>query len=284
MLVRRSTDVNEFLPFRPRPYAVHQPDGSASRPVCFDEGQEVLRRLAKKLWPGHICMYMRVDDTATRQKTRNNDPIKEGAVSTTLSAATHIRFPKELLVEHDGNSYVRLSNPAHPLASRLLKEVKNGRVVLAAPIKPRDKTFTTNAIDSCNHFVSQQERQLGRNGSRTHSQTSSLLEAETIHVLNGEDKRELFVVPTCQHQRPCPFALWIDTVARCVYIRGERWTSSRTETKFSSSDLHRLLGAHHLATKGDRFRNRPRVVAAVLRKWQIVDERTNPTTNKDISS
>lgn len=201
--------------------------------------------------------------------------------------------------------YVGISNPSHPLTNRLLKETFSPesyphapqRVVVATAVRTNScgtNRFMTKADDVCSHFA---------------SQVSPASEPATkppqqhpvvIHVMNGEDKRELFSVPTCQYGKPHPYSLWIDDGARVVYIRGSHsesgvdtarrqpqhqdvaTTTTSATTPGSVAGVVKAVLTSAVAstssspstTNDNRLQNRNRVIAAVLRKWKVVDQRT----------
>ena len=152
----------------------------------------------------------------------------------------------------DGMTYVGVSNPSHPLTNRLLKEAASEeRVVVAIP-SLRSAQYMTKAADVCSHYA---------------SQFCTDKDKHAIHVLNGEDKRELFSVPTCQYEKPCNYSLWIDDSCRTVYIRG-----IQDDTLTARHVLRAILSA--APTQDERLKNRNRVITAVLRKWKVVDRRS----------
>jgi hypothetical protein len=165
-----------------------------------------------------------------------------------------------LYSRNDDKTYVGVSNPAHPLTSRVLKEVAVASVDRVVVGKPslRNSSFMTMALDVCTYYASQ-----------------FFAEKHTIHVLNGEDRRELFAVPTCQYGKPYRSSLWIDESCRTVYIRG-----TKDDDLFDEARILRTIGSSSLSpTQDDRLRNRDRVVTAVLRQWKVVDQRASPSTS-----
>lgn len=237
LIVKNSSldNIESFVKFRRRPYAVKEQDGSPSRPTCFSEAQEVLRRLATKLWPSPLSIYV---------------PVTPG---------TESMLPNQLLHSEGGNQqFLCLEHPSHPLTSKVLKNLESSRgLVVGMPVRNSKRQCLTNASEASAHFLTH----FGR-------------EKRIVYVLNGEDRRELFSVPPCQHGRPPSCSLWIDVSARAVYIRGERDDNSTTELK---KKIHKALSANPVTGSAsevsDKTRNRYRVVTAVLRKWSAVDQR-----------
>lgn len=226
--------LDRLITFAQKPYAIQQKDGNATTPVVFSEHREVLVRLAKKFWPGPMAMYVRTDS--------NSLPVQSSS--------------------SDGKTYVGVSNPSHPLTNRLLKEASSAsRIVVGKPAfrtitnvgKNNSNAYMTKAAEVCNHYASQ-----------------FFTEKQTVHVLNGEDKRELFSVPTCQYGGPCSYSLWIDESCRTVYIRGKH----DVPTVMRERSILRAIGSVSASPGQDeRAMHRLRVMTAVLRKWKVVDER-----------
>jgi Telomere recombination len=240
-----------------KPYAIQEKDGKASPPIVFCEKKEVIHRLSQKFWPGPITLYLRItDDTLPYLPTHS---CKEG------------------------KRYLGLSNPSHPLMNRFLKDTTSlssgsERIVVGVPTSHRNQDdslhYLTKADDVCYHYC---------------SMLCPASSSTSVHVLDGEDKRELFAVPTCQYGMPSPTSLWIDDSIRTIYLRGTK--DGPEDTIFSSSlpSLVSITQALELiqndipTTSSDpqnsqsldeRRKHRNRVVAAVLRKWKVIDQRT----------
>lgn len=218
-----------------RLYAVKESGGGSSPPACFHEGEEVLKRLSRQLWPGPTTICLRVPDDT-------------------------IKLPTEIVVSFRGERYLRLMNPSHPLAVRLLKEMGDSRIVVGVPACLKNGHFITSAIDACRHFLSQPPSE------------------KIIHVLNGEDRRELFSVPTCQYKEPYCSSLLVDDRERIVHICGRK----DLEGSFSENSLTKVLFANSRESspsfspeKTQSKSNRNRVVTAVMRQWRVVDQRTD---------
>lgn len=261
MVQRPVATLERMLSFPQKPYAIQEKDGKASPPVVFSEQKEVFRRIAKKFCPGPIVIYLNAKD----------------------------RWPSVPLHSIDGVKYVGVSNSSHPLTNRLLKEVSSeDRVVVAMPAFRNNGTpikYMTNAHDVCVHYSSQ-------------SNVNTTNNKQTIHVLNGEDKRELFSVPTCHYGEPYKYSLWINDSIRTVFIRGAPRDGSNDTTKatvvqamllasttLSSSNNNKNNSSSNGQGVGRdddnddmRLKNRNRVMTAVMRQWKVVDQRTTITT------
>ena len=154
--------------------------------------------------------------------------------------APSTRLPEELLVKAPFESttmFAPLSCPSHPLTGRVLAEVhatQQDVVVIGTA------TTHTTARDVC---------------------TSSSSSTKSLHVLFGEDKRELFSVPTCHFGRQCGVSLWIDAHDKTVHICGD---SREDMVHVSIPTIQNVL----LGVSTD---TRTRLIAAVLLKWKIVN-------------
>ena len=142
--------------------------------------------------------------------------------------------------------------------------------------------------DTSNSFVTTAEQAVANNNNSTATTTST-----TMCVLNGEERREMFCVPTCEHGKPCPVALWIDADRRTVRVqrrdyhpvhihRSSLSSSSSSEdrrspdsvmasgsstTTVSESELRQSLRGTTLKPKNAV----DRVIQAVLMKWRVVE-------------
>ena len=254
MVQRPVATLERLLSFPQKPYAIQEKDGKASPPVVFSEPKEVLKRIAKKFWPGPIVVYLE----------------SKG------------KLPSVPLHSVDGVEYLGISNSSHPLTKRLLQETSSdNRVVIATPsfrnVGPQMFKYMTKAEDVCAHFTSH-----------------SSIKKQTVHVLNGEDKREHFCVPTCHYKEPYKYSLWIQDSTRTVFIRGApRSTDDKDATKAAVVRAMLLATTTTLTSVGVedsscddttdsenlRLKNRNRVMTAVLRQWKVVDQRPMTTTS-----
>jgi len=235
--------LNRLVHLLQKPYAILQKDGKSTPPVVFSETQEIFHRLGGKFWPGPLKMYLKTKSKDLFQPFRNNNNSK-------------------LTDDNDEKSYyVAISNPSHPLANRVLKEVSSlGRIMVALPSLQKQGSCNTKALDVC-----------------THHSLQFLSEKHSIHVLNGEDKRELFSVPTCQC-KPWKGSLWIDTASRTIYIRGKHdvddFLSESNVIQAVRCNISTFFPTEENNNNDERRNNRRRVITAVLCKWKVIDERS----------
>ncbi len=137
--------------------------------------------------------------------------------------------------------YLPLSCPSHPLMARFLTEVschnnKKTQVMIGMP------TYSTNAQNVCLEYPLQE-----------------------ISVLQGEEQREVFSVPTCAFGRECAVSLYMDSIHRIIYIVGSK---QETMVSISPGIIQKLL--LHMENPHDI---KQRVLCAVLKKWKVVDRR-----------
>lgn len=108
-------------------------------------------------------------------------------------------------------------------------------------------------------------------------------------VLNGEERRETFAVPTCEHSQPWPVTIWIDADTRTVKLKtktemtGTRSSSrvwdqrkspdsvrggvSQLQTAVTESTLHQAIRSVKAVSNA-----KERVLQAVMLKWKVVAE------------
>ena len=294
---RPLTTLERALPFAHKPYAIHERDGTSSPPVVFSEQKEVLGRLAKKFWPGPLMIYLNQQQMVGHNDCGGGSKVVPWLFSVKGCSSSGKQY------------YVGVSNPTHPLTNRLLREASSSephapqRVVLATAVRTNSggtNRYMTKADDVCSHFASQFSPDSEPSTKQT--QQPQQQDPLVVHVMNGEDKRELFSVPTCQYGKPYPYSLWIDDCARVVYIRGNHSEGIGDTARRQSQPENATISSTNAATSGSvavavkavltsvasclssssspsttddkRLQNRNRVVAAVLRKWKVVDQRT----------
>jgi len=233
-----------------RPYAIQQKDvaTSESSPVVFfSEAEEVLRRLAMKFWPGPMIIY----------------------------ANTENKSLLPLASKKDNSNYVAISSPSHPLAKRILREgyssMKLGdtnRVLVGSLSCGGSSSTTTNGS-----YYLTKASDVSRRVASKFAYSSEDNNKHVAHVIDGEETRELFSVPTCQYGQPCPSSLWIDEPSRTLYIRGKDTFGDIAKDMSEDSLKKLLLLASQCNTTYENQTYTDKVVSAVLFKWKVVDER-----------
>lgn len=237
LLVQSPLEVDRVMALSPKAYAIQS--ASTTPPVSFHEGREVLHRLAARYWPGPLPMYL--------------STCKSG-ISVTPCQEAKIKLPEETLHQFPSTEedccFLGMRCPSHPLTGRVLNDVrgKKNHIVMGVGASSSNGHCLTKAHDVCQHLLS-----LPKNKKK-----------KIVHVLNGEDKREAFVVPTCQYGQP-NVGIWIHTRTRTVHI----FSSDKKKIEISPVEIQRALSQS--SNRDPKRQNRNRVVTAVLRKWRVVD-------------
>jgi hypothetical protein len=257
---------------RARRFAVRDQTTSQVAQVCsFSETHQVLQRLSAKLWPGPVLIYVALDVESTvsplLQTVRNNVP------------------------------FVALRSPCHPLAVKVCQEYER------CVDQHRDSDSTNNDLSAVLVGLpllssSSSSSNHNNNGSSGNSEyvtsavrvADSAVAATVDCVLNGEERREIFAVPTCEHGRPWPVSLWINGRDRQVTILDS--SSSSGAYSNSSSDnfpsltnlsqpalnvegVLQTVRSRHTSSTSTRSKKSPkalfrdRMVQAILSKWTV---------------
>jgi tRNA A37 threonylcarbamoyladenosine synthetase subunit TsaC/SUA5/YrdC len=255
---------------RARRYAMRDKETNVVAQVCsFSETHQVLQRLSSKLWPGPVLIYVALDTEST--------------VSPLLQT------------ERNGVSYVALRSPCHPLAVKVCQEYER------CVDQHRDADSTNNDLSAVLVGLPLLESSSTNNNSGSHGNnnnneyvTSALRVGESAVaatvdcVLNGEERREIFAVPTCEHRRPWPISLWINGKDRQVTILDASASATATATSSSSSnDLPQPLNvesvlqavrSRNYSSSSTRAKKSPgtvfrdRMVQTILAKWTVLKE------------
>ena len=103
-------------------------------------------------------------------------------------------------------------------------------------------------------------------------------DTHTTVVLNGEQRREIFSVPTCEHGQPCQVALWMDADRRMVRVQRHHQTQSSTGDHPFPDAVSGAAGVSESvllqSLRGTTIKPKnavDRVIQAVLLKWKMVD-------------
>jgi len=192
----------------------------------FSEGKIVLNRLVSNFWPGPFVIFVPTKDDATT------------------------RLPSEILikVESSGSfkSFVGLRCPSHPLARRLIKATKNPIVTFSA----LTSADTTSVCSSAAEVQTALQR----------ATTSRKL---IVPCINGEDKREVFAVPTCELGIPSTVVL-IEEGKRQIHI-----LRNEAANKITPTDIQQALLRNCNADIKEQDQ-RYQTLRAVLMKWKVI--------------
>jgi hypothetical protein len=255
---------------RARRYAVRDKETGVVAQVCsFSETHQVLQRLSSKLWPGPVLIYVALDTEST--------------VSPLLQ------------MERNNVSYVALRSPCHPLAVKVCQEYERcvdqhrdadstnndlSAVLVGLPLLESSSNNNNNDNNGNNEYVTSALR-VG----------DSAVAATVDCVLNGEERREIFAVPTCEHRRPWPISLWINGRDRQVTIldASASATNATTATTASSSSIDlpqplnvesvlQAVRSRNYSSSSTRSKKSPkalfrdRMVHTILSKWTVLKE------------
>jgi hypothetical protein len=218
--------VDKMLCFPKKAYALKQ------NPKCFssfNESRHVFQRLADHFWPGPVLIYIKPQSSAP--------------------------FP----LFHGADNYVGFRCPSHPLTVKVIRQINRQvndpdhasedlpKVIVGSPV---------SHLNQDNFFLYKGE-QVIKNFAFMHRKDHEEQPGESaIQVLQGEETKEIFSVPTCQFRSKW-LECWIDPDTRSVIIRGK-----------SPRNIKQL---EDLLRKAPNTKNR--IVQSVMCQWKIVDER-----------
>jgi hypothetical protein len=241
-----------------KPYALRKTsltDSNTSagpiKPVWLCEAQVVFKRLASRLWPGPVPFHVRLGKDVQAKLTNIAEQL--------LSELPVARAAEEPMADED-DRFVGIQCHSHPLMARVMQEVQHGKdssIIVGCP------TGFTRAEDAVKH-----------------QQDSNSLPPQ--YVLNGEDQRELFAVPTCQYEAPSPVSLWIDDTTRTIFIVGSKSETAKHPELTESSVQRALWSVSNppsptttttCAVVSESSSQKQRIIAGVLRKWSVIDKR-----------
>ncbi|GAX24714.1 hypothetical protein FisN_4Hh272 [Fistulifera solaris] len=151
-------------------------------------------------------------------------------------------FPESLTVHRHGKRYLSLRALCHPLAVKVHQEyhAKNADDQLLVGVALRQDPSRSDGP----YITDSNQVDFG------------------ISVLNGEERKEIFAVPTCEYGEPCSTSLWLDASRRVVIL------SCRGGKPLVTAEQLQKFVHHRKAPKNDR----DRVIVAVLSRWSVVEE------------
>jgi hypothetical protein len=203
--------------------------------TAFHEGRLIFQRLADKFWPGPVLIY--------------------------LATTTQSSVPAPLLQKQEtlsSNNYIAFRCPSHPLTVKVVRQIRRRQpaekplVMVGACIAKQEEPdeFGQPLLYEAKD-VAQQFAQMPTTTLALEQQPSQ----SSIQVLHGEEKREIFSVPTCQFQDEW-LECWIVQETRTVVLKGK--------SQRMLPELQHLLRAAPAKN---------RVVQSVLCQWKVVDQR-----------
>jgi len=191
--------------------------------VCcaFNESRLLFQKLADQFWPGPVHIYLPPQSFAP-----------DGLIQMNFSKRSFIGF----------------RCPSHPLAVKVLKQVNQQAgadvVLVGAPIMRGGETLLS-ARDVASKLL--------QNPTMLHSDS-------VIEILHGEERREIFTVPTCQFKDEW-LECWIVPDKRTIILRGK-----------SKRDVIPQLREVLRSTTGKN-----RVICSILQYWKVADHREKCT-------
>ncbi len=184
---------------------------------AFNESRLLFQKLADQFWPGPVHIYLPPESFAPN-----------GLIQMNFSKRRFIGF----------------RCPSHPLAVRVLKQVnqKAGEpvILVGAPIV-RDGENMLTARDVASKLL---------------QNPATLRSDSIIEILHGEERREIFTVPTCQFKDEW-LECWLVPEKRLIVLRG----------KSKRDVMPQLREVLRSTTESNR------IVCSVLQHWKVADHR-----------
>lgn len=239
--------LDHILEFPRKGYALKENPKAFS---AFHEGRLIFQRLADKFWPGPVLIYLAVTNTQS-------------------SIPAPLLQKQETLSSHN---YIGFRCPSHPLTVKVVRQIRRSKksaekqplVMVGSCIAKQeepDELFGQPLL----YHAKDVAHQFAQMPTTTTTLADVVVDDQpqppnqsSIQILHGEEKREIFSVPTCQFQDEW-LECWIVQETRTVVLKGK---SQRV-----LPELQHLLRAAAPAAKNNR------VVQSVLCQWKVVDQR-----------
>jgi len=238
----------------------------ASSIATFNETVQVIRRIAPKVWPGPVLLYVQVSQPVT-------------GLTVTVGSGGEQCYTSESKVQH----YLALRMACHPLTVKVCKEFYLQQQQPASPPASPSSSPTTmsrsTSSSSSLSVLSASQVLVGypmrdNNADVYVTAADQVKDSATTTVLNGEERREIFCVPTCEHGQPCQISLWMDADRRTVRVQRNHHRKPSTERMSPDSVMNDTISESALlqSLRGPKPKNAvERVIQAVLLKWKVID-------------
>ena len=203
----------------------------------------------------------------------------EGEGSVPILPVSALISSNDLIGSHQDDiehHFVGMRCPSHPLARRILSEVYEEKEVKRkqSPRKGRNRIpgavmgFSASILNSPNQPYSCKD--VCSNLISIPLKENSSTIKPTVHVMNGEDRREMFFVPAGQYKQNSTVSLVIDTPNRTVHIIRDDAEQNKESGGFDvrGDDVIRAL---HFAPKNQHSTVTSRAITSVLHKWKVND-------------
>ena len=314
----------KYLP--KRPYAVGNKEGEVLAAHAFNETAAILRLLAAKMWPGPVVMHVAV---APNNNNHNVDALagltiqRNGKTYLALRSLCHplmVKVYQEYLKKtslmmttsspstttattntstnssSSGNSVPedQPHSPPPPARDSSASSSNGGGGGRDSPLTPNGSKIRRLSLQQSQYLlvgtalaVEQEQKQ-----TKQYVTTATQVPSGTM-VLHGEERREIFAVPTCEYGCPSPISLWLDATERCVVVVHRRRRScqkdgdnddsnddsdnnknndSSTNNNHMQWTAQQLLQTLRMALLGLGKTGQDRVIQAVLSRWQVKEE------------
>lgn len=236
--------LDTLLDFPKKKYALKRCPNDVAN---FNESRVVFQRLADLFWPGACIIYLSPESDAP-----------SGLVQKHAVAGKNGQI--------DVKPFIGFRCPSHPLAVRVQKQLQqassHGPLVLVGSSVREGSAIGETIEGTIEGYSSSSDSSVSFASSpllkakdviRKFGESMSSLDS-TVRVLQGEERKEIFAVPTCQFE-DAVLECWIDAPARQITLKGR---SQRT-----------VHGRHVLTPSNTKNV----VLRSVLQHWQVVDER-----------
>lgn len=240
-----------------------QPQPAQHQVHCFSETYHVLKRLAAAIWPGPHIINVAITssfspvaaaEALASTTNKNNSSSSPDTADAAAAAGLTITRP-------DGTSYLALRCPCHPLSMKVARQFYQQQQLTSTTQDHHNsndgcaaKTISNSnnvmlvgralAATSFHHEAPSEDDVAQPRVSRefvTEARQAVLGTIPfayaasdsdtTVSILNGEEQRELFSVPTCEYGQPVPVSLWVDGAKRTVVISRSTTPTTRANAE-----------------------------------------------------
>lgn len=236
--------LDKLLDFPKKKYALKRcPNDIAN----FNESRVIFQRLADLFWPGACIIYLS-PESHTPSGLVQNQVVHGNSGQTGLK------------------QYIGFRCPSHPLTVRVQKQLQQSSthcpLVLVGSSVREGLAIGETIEGTIEGYSSSSDSSVSLTSSpllkakdviRKFGESISTLDS-TVRVLQGEERKEIFAVPTCQFE-DVVLECWIDATARQITLKGRS---------------KRAVHAKHVLTPSN---TKNIVLRSVLQHWKVVDER-----------
>ena len=310
--------IDRLFDFPKRAYAVKQnPQGGC---YTLNESRIVFQRLADHFWPGPVMIYLAVPPLSSNTEKGKQD-ITEASQQYVPRALLHESPTSDNSSDKQSQTrYVGFRCPSHPLSVKVLRHIShatrskssstatspskeggsitststNRKVLISSPVvasaslmassspghQGKKKSIPKKGCPLSLHAKDVAQQMSVQFQPKESSSTSSL---PRVQILHGEEKREMFTVPTCQFQDEW-MECWVIQSTRTLIIRGKsrrQIPSLGTLLRINSSSSPSAMTS---PPTSPRSSHNSRVVRSVLGQWKIDDQRVMTAPVPDASS